>query len=325
MRRGACGSPRGAARLIRDSLATLNRLPGFKHARVLFRADSAYYGFAPVNAAITAGAAVSVTARMDPAVKRAIATIPRRRVGARSSTRTRSTTRTRNGGSPPPKSPRSPSPRSPPEEESEHITGRLVVRRIPELNKKDLDQPTLFDTHRFHAFFTTSTLDTVTADKIHRRHAIIEQVNADLKHSALAHLPSGVFTANAAWLVLAVIAFNLTRASATITGAGLAKATTATIRRKLVTIPARIASSATTHHPAPARPVAMGNRLDRTVRSRRRITPAGPDDLTIQPTTGATRTTSGTPGQTGPALSHAQNEAHHSNRNQTHTPAGSVD
>ena len=73
---------------------------------------------------------------------------------------------------------------------SEHITGRLVVRRIPELNKKNLDQPTLFDTHRFHAFFTTSTLDTVTADKTHRAHAGIELVNADLKNSALAHLPS---------------------------------------------------------------------------------------------------------------------------------------
>ena len=56
--------------------------------------------------------------------------------------------------------------------------------------------------------------------------------------------PSGVFTANAAWLVLAVLAFNLTRAAATITGTGLAKATTATIRRKIVSIPARIASSA---------------------------------------------------------------------------------
>ena len=114
-----------------------------------------------------------------------------------------------------------------------------MVRRIPELNKKKLSQPTLFDTHRFHAFFTTSTLDTITADQIHRRHAIIEQVNADLKNSALAHLPSGVFTANAAWLVLAVIAFNLTRTAASLTGAALTGATTATIRRKLVSLPAR--------------------------------------------------------------------------------------
>jgi hypothetical protein len=87
----------------------------------------------------------------------------------------------------------------------------------------------------------------VTADKTHRHHAIIEQVHADLKNSALAHLPSGVFTANAAWLVLAVIAFNLTRAAATLagpTGSALARATTSTVRRRLIQIPCRIATRA---------------------------------------------------------------------------------
>lgn len=209
---------------------------------MLLRADSAYYGFQVVNAALRAGADVSITARQDPAVKRAIATIPETAwtpieyTGAIFDDTTGTwiskaevaevpftafTSRAKN----------------------DHVAGRLVVRRIPELNKKDLDHPTPFDTHRFHAFFTTSTLDTVTADQVHRRHAIIEQVNADLKHAALAHLPSGKFTANAAWLVLAVIAFNLTRAAATISGAALAKATTATIRRKLIAVPARVASS----------------------------------------------------------------------------------
>ena len=106
---------------------------------------------------------------------------------------------------------------------------------------------------RFHAFFTTSTLNTVTADQTHRAHAIVEQVHADLKHSALAHLPSGKFTANAAWLVCAVMAFNLTRAAATLTGPKLAKATTGTIRRTLISVPARIATTArrvTLHLPA---------------------------------------------------------------------------
>ena len=41
LRRGACGSPRGAARLIGDALACVKRLPGTATARVLFRADSA--------------------------------------------------------------------------------------------------------------------------------------------------------------------------------------------------------------------------------------------------------------------------------------------
>ncbi|TFC25756.1 hypothetical protein E3O53_05905 [Cryobacterium sp. TMT2-18-3] len=60
---------------------------------------------------------------------------------------------------------------------------RLVVRRIPELNKKNFGQPTLFDTHRFHAYFTTSTVDTVdtvAADTTHRAHAAIALVNAGL-------------------------------------------------------------------------------------------------------------------------------------------------
>ena len=136
--------------------------------------------------------------------------------------------------------------------QAERVPGRLVVRRIPDLNPAGKqDQGTLFDTWRFHAFFTTTerhvadtVADTVAADKTHRAHAIIEQVHADLKHAALAHLPSAKFAANSAWLVLAVIAFNLTRAAATLTGPTLAKSTTATIRRKLISVPARVASSA---------------------------------------------------------------------------------
>ncbi|MBG6212657.1 hypothetical protein RCH23_001148 [Cryobacterium sp. CAN_C3] len=55
-----------------------------------------------------------------------------------------------------------------------------------------------------------------------------------------------MFSANVAWLVLAVMAFTLTlaHAAARTADTSLAKATTATIRRKLVTVPARIASSA---------------------------------------------------------------------------------
>jgi hypothetical protein len=74
----------------------------------------------------------------------------------------------------------------------------MVVRRIPKLNRKAGDkQPTLFDTHRFTVFFTTNDVDTVVADQTHRQYAIIEQTPADLKDSALAHLPAGVFAANA--------------------------------------------------------------------------------------------------------------------------------
>ena len=51
--------------------------------------------------------------------------------------------------------------------------------------------------------------------------------------------------ANAAWLVCAAIAFNLTRAAATLTAdPQLVKATTGTIRDAFICVPARIASSA---------------------------------------------------------------------------------
>jgi hypothetical protein len=125
-----------------------------------------------------------------------------------------------------------------------------VVRRIPAFNaekKRAAGQGTLFDVWRFHAFFTTAdpaVLDTVAADKTHSAHAVIEQVHADLKNSALARLRSGVFAANAAWLVLAVMAFNLTCAAGTLGSPELARATTSTIRRKLINVPARVATSA---------------------------------------------------------------------------------
>lgn len=76
LRKGACGSPRGAARIVADAIATVTRLRSPDAAGpVLLRANSAFYGHATISTAIKAGAAVSVTARMDPAVKRAIATI----------------------------------------------------------------------------------------------------------------------------------------------------------------------------------------------------------------------------------------------------------
>jgi hypothetical protein len=244
LRRGAASSPHGATRLIRDALATLRRLPGMTAARVLFRADSAFYTFAAIHAALAGGAAVAVTARLDSAVRKAIAAIP-----AAGWTPIKYThaiydedTRTWISDAEVAEIPYT---AFTSRKKTDHISGRLVVRRIPELNKHKLaGQATLFDLHRFHAFFTTSTLDTVTADTTHRAHAAIELVNSDLKSSALAHLPSGVFAANAAWLVLAVIAFNLTRAAAVTAGTGLARARAATIRRKLINIPARTASSA---------------------------------------------------------------------------------
>jgi hypothetical protein len=245
LRKGACGSARGAARMIGDTLATVKPLRSNEATcKPLVRADSAFYGHPTVAAAIRGGADVSITVRLDSKVKAAIATIDEHAwtpieytdaVYDENTQRWISRAEVAEIGFTAFSSRKT----------AEQVAGRLVVRRIPDLNQRiDTGQITLFDAWRFHAFFTTTDADTVTADKIHRGHAIIEAVHADLKNSALAHLPSGRFTANAAWLVLAVIAFNLTRAAATLTGAALAKSRTATIRATLITVPARIASSA---------------------------------------------------------------------------------
>jgi hypothetical protein len=102
----------------------------------------------------------------------------------------------------------------------------------------------MFAVYRYHAIFTDSPEPILAAEATHRDHAIIEQVIADLKDSALAHLPSGRFTANAAWLVCAAIAHNLTRAAGALATTFHARARTATIRAHLIGAPARIARSA---------------------------------------------------------------------------------
>lgn len=62
--------------------------------------------------------------------------------------------------------------------------------------------------------------------------AVIEQVSADLEDSALGHLPSGKFTANATWLTLAALTHNLTRALGARASAFHAKARTGAVRRR---------------------------------------------------------------------------------------------
>lgn len=77
---------------------------------------------------------------------------------------------------------------------------------------------------------------------MHLHHACVEQVSADLDDSALAHLPSGKFTANAGWLTTPAAAYNLTRAAGRLASVFHAKARTGTIRRHLINVPARITS-----------------------------------------------------------------------------------
>lgn len=66
LRKGSAASPRGAARLVSDALATVTRLRSAAPAGpVLLRGDSAFYGRPAIGAAVRSGAQVSVTVRPE--------------------------------------------------------------------------------------------------------------------------------------------------------------------------------------------------------------------------------------------------------------------
>jgi hypothetical protein len=243
LRKGATNSVRGAASLLADALATARRAGATR--LVIVRADSAYYCHDIVATARRAGARFSVTARQTATVTRAITTIAEQdwvairypnaifdhdeqrwisdaevaEIGFTAFTGRRT---------------------------AEHITARLIVRRVRRLNPATVaaGQAEIFAAYRYHAVFTDSPEPMLDAEATHRDHAIIEQVIADLKNSALAHLPSGVFTANASWLLCAAISHNLTRAAGALASAFHARARTGTIRAQLIHAPGRISRSA---------------------------------------------------------------------------------
>src|SRR5450756_3078190 len=243
LRRGATNSAKGAARLVADALVTAGKAGAT--GMITVRADSAYYNHDVIAAARTGGARFSVTARTDRAVSRAITQIPDddwvgitypHAIYDEDENRWISDAQVAEIGFTAFTSRR----------RSEHISARLIVRRVKRLGQKSgpTGQGELFSVWRHHAVFTDSAESMLVAEATHRDHAIVEKTFSDLKAGPLAHMPSGSFSANGAWTVLAAIAFNLTRATGTLASKFHAKATTATIRAQLIAVPARIARSA---------------------------------------------------------------------------------
>lgn len=241
LRRGNTGSARGVGRLLAQTVSRA-RAAGVS-CRLMVRADSAYYGWALVGVAIRHDLWFSVTARMTQAVQAAIGRIDE-------------------DGWTPIKYPKAifdqeqqrwisdaevaevPFVAFTSRRKAERVSCRLVVRRVKRLQPTTSDgsvQGELFATYRYHAFITNQALSTIEADERHRDHAIIEQVLAEVKDGPLAHLPSGSYAANAAWVALAAIAFNVARAAAV--AAGQATARWATLRTRIINVPARIAST----------------------------------------------------------------------------------
>jgi hypothetical protein len=126
---------------------------------------------------------------------------------------------------------------------------RLVVRRVRSLNKQGELLPSWE-----HFPFATNRSDTLkVVEAEHRQHAVVELTIRDLKDQALAHFPSGRFTANAAWTVIAALAHNLLRWTTVLGLPGQTIRAARTLRRRLLAMPGRLTKTArrfTLHLPA---------------------------------------------------------------------------
>ena len=238
LRGGNAASARGAASLAARAITTA-RGCGCT-GTIIVRLDSAFYNAAVIGAVRRGGARFSVTAPMNASIRAAIAAIaedawtpvryPRAiwddQLGTWISDAEVAEVEYTAFAS----------------KKDQAVTARLVVRRVRDLNKPAADgQDELFPVWRFHAVFTDSPFELIQAEGQHRDHAIVEQVFADITSGPLAHLPSGVFAANAAWLSIAAMAHNLLRAAGALASLPFAKARAATIRRDLIAVAGRAA------------------------------------------------------------------------------------
>ena len=238
LRGGNAASARGAASLAARAIATA-RDCGCT-GMIIVRLDSAYYNAAVISAIRGQGARFSVTAPMNASIRAAIAAVPEDAwtpirypraiwddqldawVSDAEVAETEYTAFASKKG--------------------QAVTARLIIRRVRDLNKQAAaGQDELFPAWRYHAVFTDSPFELVQAEGQHRDHAVVEQVFADITSGPLAHLPSGVFAANAAWLAIAAMAHNLVRAAGALASLPFAKARAATIRRDLIAVAARTA------------------------------------------------------------------------------------
>src|SRR5215210_3153391 len=237
LRAGKTGSGKGAGRMVAQAIATA-RAAGAT-GKILVRGDSAYGNRAVVRACRRGTAEFSLVMTKNPAIARAIASIPDT---AWTPVRYPGAVQDPDTGAWLSDAEVAEVPYTAFAATTDRISARLVVRRVADARYPDA----LFPVWRYHPFFTNSTLPTVEADIVHRRHAIIETVFADLIDGPLAHLPSGHFGANSAWALCAAIAHNLLHAAGTLAGRSHARARGATLRRQLIAVPARLARPART-------------------------------------------------------------------------------
>jgi len=222
LRGGNANSGRGAASFLAETFRRL-RSAGATGALTL-RADAGFYSGAVAGACRAADVAFSITVRLNPAIRNAIATIaddawvsiPYFLDGADVAE-----TSYRPFGKKAP-------------------LVRLIVRRVKPTPGSQL---ALLVDYAFHAFVTNRVGETIPLEADHRRHAEVENAIRDLKYGVgLNHMPSGSFGANAAWLGLNVMAHNLGHWTSRI-GLGESLIATDTLRRRYLRTPGRLSRS----------------------------------------------------------------------------------
>jgi hypothetical protein len=230
LRGGAAGAARGAASFLTETISRV-RAAGAS-GELTVRADSAFYSKTVLATAAKLGVRFSITARQDPRIRAAIEAIEE---AAWQSIPYWLSTPEVSGAD------IAETPFVVFAGDKRHArTVRLVVRRVRPTPGSQL---ALFTAWDYHAFVTDRDGDLPDLEADHRRHAVVEQRIAELKSAGLAHLPSGRFMANAAWLALTVMAHNLARAVGHLAGPDLDTATAPSLRRKVFTIPGRLVRS----------------------------------------------------------------------------------
>jgi len=232
LRAGKTGSAKGAGRMVAAAIGTARDLGA--SGKILARGDSAFGNRTVVRTCVRHGAQFSLVMTRNPAVDRAIAAIDE---GAWTPVSYPGAVRDPDTGAWISDAEVAEIPYTAFASTKDRITARLVVRRVKDACFPDA----LFPVWRYHPFFTNTDLPVEAADITHRQHAIIETVFADLIDGPLAHIPSGRFGANSAWVLCAAIAHNLLRAAGVLAGDHHARERGSTLRRKIVNIPARLA------------------------------------------------------------------------------------
>jgi hypothetical protein len=226
LRTGSANTSRGIGRFLDELIARVERA-GASGPKLL-RADSGFWSNATFARLETADWEFSIGVRLQPAVRAAIEQIPEREWRTLEDYPPTSIAQIA---------------------ETTLAARRLIVRRVRTLNP----QGELLPSWEHFPFITNRSEPLAVVEAEHRQHAVIELAIRDLKDQALAHFPSGQFAANAAWTVIAALAHNLLRWTTLIGLPASTVRTARTLRRRLLTLPGRLTTSArrwTLHLPA---------------------------------------------------------------------------